>query len=86
MANIIPEVGSWVTLKTEFGEEGDGAGKVLEVDHQRKKFFGHFFTEDSNGPSLEAEEWFDFSEIHGIISDPKIIEEQEKDYRMASGS
>lgn len=82
--DIIPKVGDWVTLKTEYGIDSN-AGKVLKVDHARNIFYGQFFTEDDDGPSLEAEEWFFFSQIARVINDPRIIKEQDGDYRKACG-
>lgn len=80
MATIIPEVGDWVTLETDMPGLDSEAGKVLEINLQQQKFYGQFFTENDEGPSLEAEDWFPFSRIFQIIRDPQIIKGLEEDY------
>jgi hypothetical protein len=77
---VIPEVGDWITLKTDMpGIDGE-AGKVLELDLENGKFKSQFFTEDDGDPSLEDEKWFSFTGIFQIIKNPRIIQALERDY------
>lgn len=76
MADIIPEVGNWVTKSWQ-----SEAGKVLEVDRESGRFKVIFFTEDSDfKPSLESAEWYNMSDIYEIITDPEVIGGLEEDY------
>ncbi|HLM84047.1 MAG TPA: hypothetical protein VK254_02465 [Candidatus Bathyarchaeia archaeon] len=83
MGGIVPEVGQWLTVKTEFPWDSE-AGKVISVDLKQRTFRARFACEpDFDGPSFEDAATHSFQDIQRIITDEQSVADFEKEYGEA---
>ncbi|MCX6766264.1 MAG: hypothetical protein NT170_00550 [Candidatus Moranbacteria bacterium] len=86
MADIIPEIGQWLTVNTDM-PWCSTPGKVVSVDLDKKTFQAEFVCDPDQGeyPSFEAATTHEFHAINEIIRNPKMIEDFEIWHRESNG-